>query len=591
MSRQFIEMEEARQIIINALQTSSQIEEVPIWDAVERVCGKTLCATQDQPPFDRSPLDGFAMRAEDTAGASKEHPVKLAVKRRVYAGDDFQFAIEQGEAVRIMTGAGIPWGADCVIRQEDALFDGGEAAEQVTILKEMHAHDNICDRGEDIQKGAAIISQGEVVTSAHGAVLAGQGYFTIPCYRPISAGVLSTGSELVEMPEQYRPGKIYNSNGPMITMRLKQLGMQVTHECCKDQVDEIQTKIVELLKSQDVVITTGGVSVGEKDYLPAILEQMGADILFQGVAMKPGSPMMAATYQGKVIAALSGNPFAAAATLELMVLPGLLKACGRADYCPDRETAILKNGFPKASKHGRRFIRAHYHNGYVTIPDNHSSGSVTTMIGCNCLVDIPAGAQALAAGEHVQVILQLSESCAKSKKVPILCISGSKNTGKTTLLEDLISRLTQKGLHIAAIKHDGHDFTPDVEGTDTYRFRTAGAISTAIYSAQNTAIFHANVTTDDRTFEQTIEDLQKTAAVQPDLILVEGLKESIYPKIETLRQSISGQSVVNKKGLLATYGDIVPTNQIDLSHYTYGQETDLAELIYAWYKSRTTSNK
>ena len=219
-----------------------------------------------------------------------------------------------------------------------------------------------------------------------------------------------TGSELLAPGEAWTPGKIYDSNGVQNAARLRQLGFAVKRRHCSDDPEEIAHEMQELLAECDAVITSGGVSVGQKDYLPAVLEQLNADILFAGVAQKPGSPMLAGKVGGKLVFCLSGNPFAAAATLEQYAVPALLRAAGRCEESCllPRTTRTLTTGFSKSSK-GNRYLRAKAMGGSVTIPgegnaEAHSSGSLSAMIGCNCLVELPAGSGPVTPGEEVEVL-------------------------------------------------------------------------------------------------------------------------------------------------------------------------------------------
>ena len=191
---------------------------------------------------------------------------------------------------------------------------------------------------------------------------------------------------------------------------LRQLGFAVKRRHCSDDPEEIAREMRGLLAECDAVITSGGVSVGQKDYLPAVLEQLNADILFAGVAQKPGSPMLAGKVGGKLVFCLSGNPFAAAATLEQYAVPALLRAAGRCEESCllPRTTRTLTTGFSKPSK-GNRYLRAKAMGGSVTIPgegnaEAHSSGSLSAMIGCNCLVELPAGSGPVTPGEEVEVL-------------------------------------------------------------------------------------------------------------------------------------------------------------------------------------------
>ena len=381
-------------------------EIIPLEDACGCIAARALCARMDQPPFDRSPLDGYALHSVDTAGASRENPVTLPVTMKLYAGDAPAAALSAGCAARIMTGAPLPEGADCVLMQE--LTDSGE--ETVQLYAALKPQQNVVFRGKDIAAGAVIAPEGTVLTPAHLGVLAGQGYAEVPVYRPLTVGVLATGSELLAPGEAWAPGKIYDANSIQNAARLRQLGFAVRRQHCSDDPDEIARQMKELLAVCDAVITSGGVSVGQKDYLPAVLEQLDAKMLVEGVAQKPGSPMLAATVGGRLVFWLSGNPFAAAATLEQYAIPALLRAAGRQEESciPARTVCTLTTGFSKASR-GNRYLRARMQGGEAAIPGEgdaevHSSGSLSAMIGCNCLVELPAGSGPVKAGEKVEVL-------------------------------------------------------------------------------------------------------------------------------------------------------------------------------------------
>ena len=382
------------------------VETLPLEKACGRIAAKALCARMDQPPFDRSPLDGYALHSADTAGASRETPVTLPVSMKLYAGDAPAAALPVGCAARIMTGAPLPAGADCVLMQE--LTDSGE--ETVQLYAALKPQQNVVLRGEDIAAGAVIAAEGTPLTPAHLGVLAGQGIAAVPVYRTLTVGILSTGSELLAPGEPWAPGKIYDANGVQNAARLRQLGFAVQRRHCSDDPEKIARQMQQLLSVCDAVVTSGGVSVGQKDYLPAVLERLGAQMIFAGVAQKPGSPMLAAKVGGKLVLCLSGNPFAAAATLEQYAVPALLRAAGRceAGCIPPRTVRTLTTGFSKSGR-DHRYLRAKAAGGSVTIPgeggaEAHSPGSLSAMIGCNCLVELPAGSGPVAPGEEVEVL-------------------------------------------------------------------------------------------------------------------------------------------------------------------------------------------
>ena len=262
--------------------------------ACGRLAAGDLCAKMDQPSFERRPLDGYALHSADTAGASRETPVTLPVVMKLYAGDAPAAALPAGCAARSMTGAPLPEGADCVLMQE--LTDSGE--ETVQLYAAVKPLQNVVFRGEDVAAGAVIAPAGTVLTPAHLGVLAGQGYAEVLVYKTLTVGVLATGSELFATGEAWTPGKIYAATGVQNAARLRQLGFAVKRRHCSDDPEEIAREMRELLAECDAVITSGGVSVGQKDYLPVVLEMLGTRSIFAGVAQKPGSPMLAAEVEG-----------------------------------------------------------------------------------------------------------------------------------------------------------------------------------------------------------------------------------------------------------------------------------------------------
>ena len=222
-----------------ALLPSPSPETIPLEAACGRIAAADLCARMDQPPFDRSPLDGYALHSADTAGASRETPVTLPVVMKLYAGDAPAAALPAGCAARIMTGAPLPEGADCVLMQE--LTDSGE--ETVQLYAAVKPLQNVVFRGEDVAAGAVIAPAGTVLTPAHLGVLAGQGYAEVAVCRPLTVGILSTGSELLAPGAPWAPGKIYDANGIQNAARLRQLGFAVERQQCSDDPEVITGKM------------------------------------------------------------------------------------------------------------------------------------------------------------------------------------------------------------------------------------------------------------------------------------------------------------------------------------------------------------
>lgn len=397
-----ISLEDASNRLLQHIKSISETEAVPLLESVDRICAESITALTDQPPFDRSPLDGYALRSVDSIGASKETPVFLQVIGQINAGDPPYKSILPGQAVRIMTGAPIPAGADCVIRQEITNYSMGT----VQIFTELSPHENFCFKGEDVFFGDSLLEQGQRIDWTHIGILAMQGMAVLPVFRRPKVGLLTTGDELTAANMPLRPGKIYDSNGPLLSARLQKLGaVPILSAHCADDPAGIADEIKELSKQCDFILTTGGVSVGARDYLPSAAELLHAEILFHGLDAKPGSPTMAMLFNETPILSLSGNPFAATAMFEILGRPVIERLSGHIGVYPQRIQAPLRGDFLKPSA-SRRLIRGRFTNNEVIIPSTgHSSGMLSKFVGCNCLVDIPAGNPRLISGSIVSVLI------------------------------------------------------------------------------------------------------------------------------------------------------------------------------------------
>ena len=398
---ELLELEHAVEVLLSYVKTP-QTERVPLMEAAGRTAAEDVYAAISNPPFDRSPLDGYTFAAACVAGATAERPVRLRVVGEECAGESYAGTVGAGETVRIMTGGAIPAGCDCVIRQEDVREDG----DAILVPFPLRAHENYCDAGEDVRAGTHIIRKGQTLRAADLAVLASQGHTEAAVYRRPRVAVASTGDELLPPGEALRPGKIYNSNLFLIAARLKELGLDpVVLGILPDDVEEAAREIAAHAEGIDLFLTTGGVSVGKKDIMHGVVPAMGAERIFWRVNMKPGAPAIAYTRGDMLGIALSGNPFAAYATFELLARPVLARMRGCDEVQLRRTRAKLADAFPKECL-GRRFLRARMgDDGLVYLPDQHESGTLYSAAGCDAFVDVPEGTPPLAVGTTVDVVL------------------------------------------------------------------------------------------------------------------------------------------------------------------------------------------
>jgi len=397
-----IELEEAIGLILNSIEAIEDVEVIDLQDALGRILAEDFYAPVDNPPFDRSPLDGFALRSVDTANASEDKPVKFKVIDRVYAGSPSSKSLGSFEAIRIMTGGKIPAGADCVIRLEDCEVVG----DGVIIKNKLEAFQNYCFQGEDIKKGSLLLEKGTKLNAIHLGVLGSMGQARVKAFRKPRVGILVTGDEIIDYTEPLLDGKIYDTNGILLASRLRELGFEVIKidgqgDCPK----AVAQAIKENMDALDLLITTGGVSVGDKDILHEVIDLIGGKRLFWRVRLKPGTPAMYTIFKDKPILSLSGNPFAALATFELLCRPLLAKLSKDTTIKTKRVKAIMLDDFNKKSKN-RRFIRCIYKDGRVGLPKGgHSSGMLLSMKDCNALIDIEAGNMGLKKNDIVDVVI------------------------------------------------------------------------------------------------------------------------------------------------------------------------------------------
>jgi molybdopterin molybdotransferase len=401
---QSISMENASTILENHASTVGS-EEISVVDSFERILAEDITAGFPLPPFCRSPLDGYVLRADDTVEADKNNPVTLRVVQSLFAGCVATQPLMPGEAIAITTGAPIPEGSDCVIKFEDVVCQG----DSITIRSRLKVGENVVPKGEDVVVGEKVLNKGENITPAVVGLLVSLGREKIRVFKKPRVGIISVGDELLEVGQPLCPGKIYNSNLYALSIQVREAGGKAfPNETVKDDSALIAESLKGALEEYDLVITTGGASVGSKDLVREAIERSGARILFWKVGMKPGTPAVCGEKNGKLIIGLSGNPSAAMITFLMLARPIIRSMSGKESRALPEVSAVMEQPFRKKSSQ-RRLLRAvvDWKNGrYQAVPAGiQSPGALKSMMFCNALIDIPAGHGPLEVGEEVKAIL------------------------------------------------------------------------------------------------------------------------------------------------------------------------------------------
>lgn len=398
-----VKLEIAQQVLL-AQAVVLPTESISLEMSWRRILAQEVVAQSDFPPFDRSPLDGYALLANEAAGALPEHPVVLTEIDSIAAGQVSKATIKAGTACRIMTGAPIPAGTTGVVRVEDTIVTG----KQVQVLSGQGLDQNICRQGEEIAAGEKVIAPGIAINMGVMGMLAVLGIDRPLVYKQPRVVLIATGSELIEVHQELTPGKIRNSNSYMLSAQVKEAGAEaLLLGTAKDDVDEI-IGMITAASDFDVCITTGGASLGDYDLIGEIFSKLGITILFERISMKPGMPVLAGVKAGKLYIGLSGNPAAASVAFEQVVRPVLLKMAGRTNWWRPVVKAQLAVPFAKSGG-AKRFIWSRCWQGseglLVEPLRLQGHGMLKSAIGANALLVVPEDSPPLAAGEWLETLL------------------------------------------------------------------------------------------------------------------------------------------------------------------------------------------
>lgn len=405
------QLHEAQRIVLESTPTLG-LEKISILDALGRVLGEDIVAERDNPPWDNSAMDGFAVRWDDI---KQEHAIQktvtLTVIEDVAAGRMPSKSIGAGQAIRIMTGAPLPKGADTVLKVEDT----EHTPDSVRVFKPEQQGANIRPQGEDVKKGECIIGKGTQIRPGEAGMLAILAKSFIFAYQRPRVAILSTGDELADLDERFSEEKIINSNSYGIAAAVQEAGgVPLLLGIARDTPAALKEKIVQGLTA-DILVLSGGVSMGDYDFTKVVFRELGADMNFWKLAIRPGQPLAFGKILGKLAFGLPGNPVSSMVTFEQLVRPAILKMSGHRNYGRPIVQAIFQEKFSK------RPDRRHFLRGVLTQEEGvfkvrttgaQGSGILTSMVKANCLIDIPVEVERVNQGDLVSVQLLSGEAWA-----------------------------------------------------------------------------------------------------------------------------------------------------------------------------------
>jgi len=580
-----ISVEEAFEKILSHVEVLEP-ERKPILNCLGQVLAEDVYSTIDIPPLDNSAMDGYALRAEDTRGAGETSPRYLAVVGEVAAGSMPTKEVRPGTAIRIMTGAPLPEGADAVVRFEDTDEVNRKSARgdlsQIGILCQAKKELNVRGRGEDIAKGNLILKKGKVLRPQEIGVLASLGRSTALVIRRPIVAILATGDELVGVDQPLAPSKIHDSNNYTIAAEVSRYGgIPKILGIGRDSVQSLTEKIDEGLDA-DMLITSGGVSKGDYDIVKDVLAEHG-EVGFWTVCMKPGKPLAFGVMKkveggrkGKVPhLGLPGNPVSSMITFEQFARPAILKMLGKKILAKPAIRAIIEDDVVDTD--GRRlFARVNVTKRggqyYASVTGPQGSGILTSMARANGLAVIPESSKGVKAGDMVEVqMLDWGEEQGEVKTLPIVSIVGKSQSGKTMLMEQLIAEFKRRGYKVAALKHSHGGMEIDHPGKDSWRFAQAGSDAVFVSSPDKLA-FIKNLNHD-----LNIEEIMPIVGPEFDLILAEGFRKSKIPKIEVHRKELGDDLLCSPEELSAIVTD--GSLDTDRAQLPWGDTVAVADFI------------
>ena len=393
-----ISLDEARAIIDRAIAPIARTERMPLDRASGRVLAESVISSADVPPFARAAMDGYAVRAADTIGASRGTPRTLRCIEKVFTGQMPLQTVGPGQCIEIATGAPMPAGADAVVIVEETESD----AEAVRVFARVNATQNIGRQGADIQKGQTVLQPGTMLNASRVGSLAALGLTDVAVFDKPRVAILSTGNEIVEPGQPLAPGQIYDINRFTLTAVVNESGgVAVPYRIAADTIDDLSRSVDECLE-QDVLVFSGGSSVGERDLILDVITAKG-EMLFHGIAVKPGKPTAFGRIRGTLVFGMPGYPSSCLSNAHILLAPALRRIARLPDQIVRSLTLPLTSRV--VSVPGRhQFYTVRIENG-AAVPAFKASGDITSMSRADGYIEIPADVEVVEADQLVDVKL------------------------------------------------------------------------------------------------------------------------------------------------------------------------------------------
>ncbi|MGZ7209506.1 MAG: molybdenum cofactor synthesis domain-containing protein [Methanobacterium sp.] len=405
MGTEFLKITDLEKVknIVKNIPFKRKIERISLKNAYRRVLAEDIYATIDLPPFDRVLMDGYAVKAEDTFGASEDEPSILKLLETVMAGEVASKTVKKGTCIEVSTGAPLPEGADAVVMIEYSEIEDGN----IHIFDSVAMNQNIAKLGSDVKKGDLLLSEGILLSHDKIGVLAAVGVVELNVYKKPKVAVISTGNEIIEYDKSLKYGKIYDINSPTISNAVKSCGCTPIYSgVAKDDYEDLKNNIEQYLDA-DMIITSGGTSAGAGDVLRSVLDDIG-EVFVHGIALKPGKPTIIGMVNDKAIFGLPGNPAAALIVFHVLVAPYLRKMASRSSI---RKSNLLKLKIASRyhSTRGRHQYVLVKIDGNTAHPILKDSGAITAIAEANGYFEIPKNVEIIMEGSEIEVVLLESQ--------------------------------------------------------------------------------------------------------------------------------------------------------------------------------------